>query len=195
MTQAAGAPKPDQNVPGHEVPSLGQLFLTFATIALYGFGGVLAWTRRMVVEERRWMTPKEFNATYALSQFLPGPNIVNFSVVFGRRLRGARGAAVALAGLLGPPMVLVTVIGALYARYGEIEALRNFLGGVSAAAAGLVIATTAKMAQPLFRDRFLIAPVMALIVFAAVGVLQWSLPLVILVLAPASVVLARWTRP
>jgi len=189
MTDSVAASRPAENV-----PTLGELFLTFATIALQGFGGVLAWARRMVVEERRWMTPAEFNETYALSQFLPGPNIVNFSVVFGRRLRGARGAAVALAGLLGPPVVLVTIIGMIYARFGEVAALRHFLGGVSAAAAGLVIATTAKMAKPLLRDRRLVAPLLTLAAFVTIGVLRWPLPLVLLVLAPLSVGLAFWSQ-
>jgi chromate transporter len=189
MTETAARPKPDESV-----PTLGELFVAFATIALSGFGGVLAWTRRIVVEERRWLTPAEFNETYALSQFLPGPNIVNFSVVFGRRLRGVPGAAVALIGLLGPPVVLVTVVGMLYARYGESDALRHFLRGASAAAAGLLIATTAKMARPLLRERQRIAPFVALATFAAVGVLQFPLPLVVIVVAPASVALAWWTR-
>src|ERR1700740_2196109 len=68
-------------------PNLSDLFIAFAIIALCGFGGVLAWSRRMMVEERRWMTPEQFNETYALCSFLPGPNIVNFSVVFGSRFR------------------------------------------------------------------------------------------------------------
>ncbi len=186
MTETVADPSPRENV-----PTLGELFITFATIALSGFGGVLAWTRRMVVEKRRWLTASEFNETYALAQFLPGPNIVNFSVVFGRRLRGVSGAAVSIAGLLGPPVVLVTIIAILYARLGETDVLRHFLGGVSAAAAGLLVATTAKMVRPLFRDRALIAPLVALTGFAAIGVLHWPLPLVLLVLAPASVALAR----
>jgi chromate transporter len=175
-------------------PTLAQLFVTFATIALYGFGGVLAWTRRMVVEERRWMTPEEFNETYALSQFLPGPNIVNFSVVFGRRLSGSIGAAVALTGLLGPPLIIVTLIGIAYARYGEIDALRRVLVGISAAAAGLLIGTLARMAAPLFADRRGIAPAMALAAFVAVGLLRWPLPAVFAVLAPLSIGLAWWVR-
>jgi chromate transport protein ChrA len=35
----------------------------------------------MIVERRRWMTAEEFNDAYSLCNFLPGPNIVNFSVV------------------------------------------------------------------------------------------------------------------
>ena len=97
-------------------PTLLQILLSFSLISLYGFGGVLAWTRRMMIEERRWMTPEEFNDAYALCQFLPGPNIVNLSVVFGARVRGVPGAAMALAGLLCPPVAIVSLLGLLYAR-------------------------------------------------------------------------------
>jgi chromate transporter len=105
-------------------PSLPELFIAYALISLYGFGGVLAWSRRMMVEERRWLTPEQFNEAYALCSFLPGPNIVNFSVIFGSRVRGPLGGLVALVGLLGPPVALIVVIGALYAHYGDLPALR-----------------------------------------------------------------------
>jgi chromate transport protein ChrA len=82
--------------PSSRAPNLLELFTAFALISLYAFGGVLAWSRRMLVEERKWMTPGEFNDAYALCQFLPGPNVVNLSVVFGRRIRGLAGAFAAL---------------------------------------------------------------------------------------------------
>ena len=126
--------------------------MAFATISLSGFGGVLPWARRMIVEGRRWMTAEEFNEAFSLSQFLPGPNIVNFSVVFGSRFGGAAGAAVAFLGLMGPPVVIVTYPRPwLYAYYGDVDALGRALAGISAAAAGLLIAMVAKMAAPLFR--------------------------------------------
>src|SRR6202161_2707524 len=155
-------------------PSLSELFITFATISLYGFGGVLAWSRRMMVEQRRWLTPEQFNEAYALCAFLPGPNIVNFSVIFGSRFRGPLGALTALAGLLGPPMVLIIIIGALYAHYGDLPSLRRALIGVAAAAAGLMMATVAKMARPLFHNRAVTGPVIALATFAAFGFMQWA---------------------
>src|ERR1700744_467858 len=131
-------------------PSLSELFGASALLSLYGFGGVLAWSRRMMVEERRWLTPEQFNEAYALCSFLPGPNIVNFSVIFGSRFRGALGAVVALGGLLGPPVLLIVIIGALYSHYGDLPALRRMLTGIASAAAGLMMATVAKMAQPVF---------------------------------------------
>ena len=179
--------------PSASSPTLLELFFAFALIALCGFGGVLAWSRRMLVEERKWMTAEEFNDAYALCQFLPGPNVVNLSVVFGRRIRGLPGAAVAFAGLLGPPFVIVSVIGFIYARFGEIAALQRMLIGVAAAAVGLVLGTCAKMALPLLRDRFGIAPLIVLATFASVGVLRWPLPWALAVLVPLSIAIA-WVR-
>ena len=99
------SPSPAAATAPQQPPTLTEIFVAFATISLSGFGGVLAWSRRMMVEERQWLTPEQFNETYALCSFLPGGNILNFSVIFGARFRGARGAAVAVAGLMGPPLL------------------------------------------------------------------------------------------
>jgi chromate transporter len=171
-----------------------ELFVTFVKISLSGFGGVLAWTYRALVEDKRWLEAREFNELLALSQFLPGPNIINFSVVFGSRLRGIPGALAALFGLLGPPLVLVILMAMLYAIYGDIPQVRAALAGVSAAAAGVIIAVVAKLALPLFR-KLDFGPFSAVAIFVAIGVLRWPLPWVLLVLAPLSCVIAyRWHR-
>ena len=175
-------------------PTLSELFIAFATIALCGFGGVLAWSRRVMVEERRWLTAEQFNETYALCSMLPGGNILNFSVIFGSRFRGVPGALVAIAGLMGPPMLLIMIIGALYAHYGEMPALRRMLTGIASAAAGLMIATVAKMARPLFSNsRSIAVPLVAIATFAAIGIMQWPLPLVLAGIIPASIAIA-WVR-
>ena len=171
-------------------PSLGELFRAFALVSVSGFGGALPWARRMIVEQRKWMTVEEFNETFSLSQFLPGPNLINFSVVYGSRFGGAAGAAVALAGLLGPPLVIVTILAALYAHFGDLAVLTRILGGIASAAAGLIIANVAKMAEPLFRRRWNFAPFVAIAGFVAVALMRWPLPYVFAVLAPVSVALA-----
>src|ERR1700752_1103013 len=168
-------------------PPLAPLFRAFVVVSLSGFGGALPWARRMIVEQKRWMTTEEFNEAFALAQFLPGPNVVNFSVVFGSRFAGAPGAAVALAGLMGPPLIIVTVLAFLYARFGDIEMLSRILSGIAAAATGLLIAVVAKMAAPLFRKRWDWAPLIAIMAFIGVAILQWPLPWVFAGLAPVSV--------
>src|SRR5215831_13972727 len=203
MSSPASPPSP--SAPTAEVPaaapqpSIAELFLAFAAISLSGFGGVLAWARRIMVERRRWFSAEAFNEAFAFCAFLPGGNMVNFAVIFGARIRGPLGALAALAGLLGPPMVLVIAVGALYAHFGDLPALRRMLTGVAAAAVGLMLATVAKMARPLFKGPFkdtfkspakivqLVAPLIAIVTFVAIGLLHWPLPLVLLVIVPVSV--------
>jgi chromate transporter len=168
-------------------PGLIALFVAFAKISLAGFGGVLVWARRGIVDQHRWMTADEFNETYALCHFLPGPNVVNLSVVFGSRFRGIAGGIAAFAGLLGPPVVVVTILAALYARYGEIEALRRILAGVSCAAVGLLISAVFRMMMPLIKRRDLVALIMLAAVFTAIGLLRLPLPAVLLVAIPLSI--------
>ena len=174
-------------------PSLLELLSAFTQVSLAAFGGALPWSRRMIVERKRWMTNDEFNETFALSQFLPGPNTVNFSVVFGSRFGGVAGAAVALLGLIGPPLVIVTVLAVLYERYGDIETLGRILAAIAAAAAGLLIASVAKMAAPMFTKRWNSAPPIAILAFIGVALMHWPLPYVFLGLAPLAIALA-WAK-
>lgn len=188
------APDPTAKDPPPYHPPLGELFRAFIGISLSGFGGALAWARRMIVERRKWMTPEEFNEAFALSQFLPGANTVNFAVVFGTRFGGAAGAALAVIGVIGPPLVVVTGLAYLYERYGDIAILSHVLTGVAAAAVGMMIAMVAKMAMPLFNiKRLNSAPVVAILAFIGVAIMHWPLPYVFIGLAPVSVALA-WLR-
>ena len=175
-------------------PGLLELFIAFAKMSLAGFGGVLVWARRGIVDQHRWMTAEEFNETFALCHFLPGPNIVNLSVVFGSRFRGVAGGIAAFAGLVGPPVVIVTILAALYARYGEIDALRRILAGVSCAAVGLLLAVVFRMMMPLLRRRDLVGLVVLAAVFIAVGLLRLPLPAVLLVAIPLSIAVTFATR-
>lgn len=177
------AAAPDANSP----PDLIALFFAFAKISLSGFGGVLVFARRAIVDEHRWMTAERFNETYALCHFLPGPNIVNLSVVFGARFRGIPGSVAAFAGLVGPPMALVTVLAALYAHFGEVDALRRTLAGVSCAAAGLLLSAVFRMMTPLLRRRDVAGVLLMAAVFVAIGLLRLPLPAVLAAAVPLSI--------
>src|SRR5688572_2716452 len=193
MSDVTGA-MPTHLPPAQNIPSHADLFLAFFKITLSGFGGTLPWTRRMFVEEKRWMTAEEFNDVYALCQFLPGPNIVNLTAVFGSRMRGPTGALAAWSGFLVVPFCVMLAAGMLYERYGDVEAVRRVLSGIAPAAAGLIIATAAKMAMPMFRS-FGPAPFVLVATAFAIGVMRWSLLLVLAVLLPLSIALAWRSRP
>jgi chromate transporter len=174
-------------------PSLGELFLAFSGVAVVGFGGVMPFARRMLVEQRRWMTPDEFNDAYSVAQFLPGGNILNLAVLVGQRHHGALGSFLAVAGLLAAPFVIMVLLGVVYQRYGEVPAVHDALAGVAAGAAGLIVTMAAKMADPLVRRRAAIPIAIAALAFLAAGVAQLPLLAVVAVLAPLSVALA-WMR-
>ena len=174
-------------------PSIWELFTGFSGVAIIGFGGVMPFARRMLVEQKRWMTSDEFNEAYALAQFLPGGNIVNLSVVVGQRFHGPLGSLAAVAGLLAGPVILVTFLGFIYFRSGQIAAVQDALAGLAAGAAGLIVAMAAKMAEPVIRRRAVAPMVMAALAFVAIAA-EYPLLLVVGVLAPVSIALA-WVRP
>jgi chromate transporter len=192
---SAAPPAPDialQTKPA--APSLITLFLAFAKMSLAGFGGVLAFARRGIVDEHRWMTADEFNETFALCHFLPGPNIVNLSVVFGSRFGGIAGGIAAFAGLVGPPMVLVMILAVLYAHFGQLEVLRHILAGISCGAVGLLIAVVVKMLMPLLKRRDVAGLILMVAVFVAIGLMRWPLQAVLLVAVPVSLGITFLTR-
>jgi len=178
-------------------PSVIALFLAFAKMSLSGFGGVLVFARRAIVDEHRWMTADEFNETFALCHFLPGPNVVNLSLVFGSRFRGIVGGLAAFAGLVGPPMLLVTALAAIYSHFGQVEALRRALAGISCAAIGLLASAVIRMMAPLLKKRDVLGFVVTAAVFAAIGLWRLPLPAVLLVAVPISLAVTfakmRWT--
>jgi chromate transporter len=175
-------------------PSLMALFVAFAKMSLAGFGGVLVFARRAIVEQHRWMTADEFNETFALCHFLPGPNIVNLTMVFGSRFRGIAGGIAAFAGLLGPPVVIMTILATLYARFGDLEVLRRVLAGVSCAAVGLLISVAIRMMLPLIKRRDAAGLIVLLAVFVAIGIARLPLPAVLLVAAPISIAVTVMIR-
>lgn len=175
--------------PAQPPPTLRDLFGGFLSLGLMGFGGVMPLARRIIVEERRWLTGDEFIELLGLCQFLPGGNIINMSVAIGSRFHGVRGAIAALAGLIGPPTAIVLVLGSIYERFQGNAQVRHLFAGLAAAAAGLMISMALKLLRPLLRQPT--ALLIVLLCFVAIAVLRLPLVPTMLVLSPLSILL-RW---
>lgn len=186
MVQSAEAAE----LPGSDVPSLTKLFVNFFFVSIIGFGGVMPWAYRMVVEQHRWMTSEEFAEVMAFSQFLPGGNIINFAVVLGQRFHGALGSTVCVVGLLLAPSTIVIMLATIYINFGQVSAVHDALGGVAAAAAGLILAVAAKMAKPLFNRKGVLPLCCAAVVFLCVALFRLPLYFVVAAVAPVSVAIA-----
>src|SRR5438034_1563265 len=121
------------------VPTVGEMFWAFFRTGARGFGGALPWVRRMLVEERVWLTAQEFTDIFSVSNFLPGPNVLNVTVIVGSRFHGVTGALAAVLGLIALPLVVVLVLAALYARVGQVPGSDAVRPGPRSAVAGLVM--------------------------------------------------------
>jgi chromate transporter len=163
--------------------TLGALVVCFLQISLSSFGGGLsAWTRRLVVEQRRWMNDQQFLSAITIARLFPGPNQVNMAIYVGVHFHGLPGALAALAGLLGVPLAILLTLGWAYFHFHTVPELRAVLGGVVAAAAGMALSMGVKLIGGYLRDPA--GLLFAAAAFAAVTLMHVSLPLVVLVLTP-----------
>ena len=169
--------------------SRATLFASFLKMGLLGFGGVLPWARRVIVDERRWLDDRGFAELIGLCQVLPGPNVVNLSVIIGARSQGPVGSLIAVTGILFVPVGLMLLIALFYASIAHEALAQNAIAGASAAAAGLILGTALRLLlQTRPPPRGLLTGAAA---FLAVGVLQWPLLWVIVVLIAVGVT-AEW---
>ena len=161
--------------------SLTDLFFSFTLLALQGFGGVLAVVQRELVEKKRWMSNEEFVEDWAVAQIMPGPNVVNLSLMIGDRYFGLRGAMVAVAGMLTFPLLVVLALALVYAQFADNPQVAGALRGMAAVAAGLITATGMKLLPAIRRHPLGIPASLAfsLATFVAIALLRWPLALVL----------------
>lgn len=166
-----------------------ELFLSFSRISLSSFGGAIFWARRELVDRRRWLSDREFVDIFTLGQLLPGPNVLNVTVIVGHRFAGWTGAAAGVAGFLGWPVLVVIGMGLFYQHYGSAPQVQQALAGMSSVAAGLLFATVVKLAMVLPRNW---RPwLFGALAFAGVGIMRWPLLWVMAALAPLAI-FAAW---
>ena len=176
-------------------PAMGcaQLFWMFSHITMLGFGGVLPWMYRVLVDKRQVLSAQEFRELFALGQVLPGPSICNMAVMVGYRHAGVAGGASALAGMMLVPMVLVILLGLGYESHGRSPVLASVLAGMSAAACGLIVVMALRMAAGL--PRRWRSGMVALLALLGIAVMHLPLWLVLAALAPLGMLLLRGEQP
>ena len=175
--------------------SAGELFTAFTWLALQGFGGVLPVAQRELVERRHWLTRDQFVEMLAVSQVLPGPNVVNLALMYGDRCFGTRGAAAALGGMLAVPTIIVLALTLIYAQYARVPEVAGAMRGMGAVAAGLVMSTAIKLAMTLRTSRMgpALGGVIAIVTFIAIAWLHWPLVWIVLGLGTLAMAIA-WRR-
>lgn len=173
-------------------PSIIEIFWVFFRIGAMSFGGgVSGWIYREVVVHRGWLTENEFMSNLATSQILPGSNIANLAITLAYKLRGTWGSCVALLALMSGPFFGVLALAAVYSQLQSLTYSQAVIDGIAAAAIGLsVIVAFRGVRRAAARPEALIA---LFATFIGVGLLHWSMLLVVLVVGSISVAIA-WRK-
>ena len=163
-------------------------------LALQGFGGVLAVAQRELVDRREWLTREEFVDAYSLAQLLPGPNVVNLSLMLGDRFFGWRGAVAAVSGMLLAPLVIVLVLAASYNQFSANPFVAGVLRGMGAVAAGLMLAMGFKIIGTLRRNPMgpVLCTLIGLATLVAIAVFRVPLAWVVIGFGVVAWSVARW---
>ena len=171
------APNPGPEASAGSPPGLLSLFLGYLSIGMLGFGGVNAWSRRVIVEDRRWLTEREYAEILGLGQVLPGPNVGNAAIMVGRRFGGLAGAVVASLGLYAAPLAILLLLAGIWDRFGGLPEVQRVMAGVAAAASGMALGNALRMGERLR----LPPPMLALAVLAVPAAFWLRLPLPLIV--------------
>ncbi|MBA8909837.1 chromate transporter [Aminobacter ciceronei] len=170
-------------------PGLGALFLACLKIGLLSFGGGLSdWLYQEFVLRNRWISDEDFASSLAISQMLPGANVVNLVICMGDDLRGLAGSIACVLGFLVGPFFAVIALSAVFDSLPDVTMLEAASNGVAYAALGLLLVICLKGVQRAMK--FPPSLVVIAVVAIAVGLMKLPLIPVVLVVAPISVALA-----
>jgi chromate transporter len=184
MTEA-----PDGKVEVRHVPSKRELFMAFLKIGVSAFGGALPWARRVLVEEKGWLTEREFTEILTVCQAVPGPNVVNTAVFVGSQWRGLGGALSAFVGLIGAPFLILIALSQLYFSFAHIPAVKSAMQGMSIVATAYLFYMSLKMAKPFYKN--VVAVLLCVAAALLSGWFHWHMALVLLVGGALGVLLSK----
>lgn len=130
--------------------NLPMIFLYSLRLSASAFGGgyvLISLMRRLYTERLGWLTEEEMLDVTAISQTAPGASAVNAAVLTGYKLHGMSGAAVAVLGTLIPPLLIMSVLAALYGTLGEITFIAKLLRGMQCGVAAVLLHTVLGMTK------------------------------------------------
>lgn len=146
-----------------------RLFLTFAKIGAFTFGGgyaMIPLMQREIIDTTGWLTMKEFADIIAIAEMTPGPVAVNSATYVGYKLAGVGGAAAATTGVVFPSFVIILAVAALFVRFKDSPLVKAATMGIRPAVAALIAAAALSVAKVAFVDAA--GPIITLLVLVAV---------------------------
>lgn len=134
---------------------LWQLFITFARIGAFTFGGgyaMLPMFQRELVEKRKWETDENLMDYYAIAQCTPGVIAVNTATLVGYKQKGTVGAVTATIGVVLPSFLIIAIIAALLTNFADLPVVKYAFIGIRACVCALILDAVIKLGKKAIRD-------------------------------------------
>ncbi len=173
-----------------EKTSLTEIALAFLKLGTIAFGGPAAHIAMMqdeFVRRRHWISEAEFLDRIAAASLIPGPSSTEVAIFIGQRQRGWAGLLVGGSCFIIPAAILVTVIAAVYVRFGSLPQVAGILYGIKPAVIAIILQALWKLSRTAVKTKFLAVVGFAALVLSAMGIAP------LLVLAVAGIVSGSWT--
>ncbi len=164
-----------------ETASLSEAFRVFLKIGLLSFGGPaaqIALMHRMLVDERRWLSEKQYLNALSFCMLLPGPEAMQLATYAGWRLHGTVGGLIAGLLFVLPGALVIFVLAGLYVTFGDVPLIDTLFLGVQAVAVVIVVEALLRVSKKALQgtSHWIIAG----LAFAGIFFLDVSYPLIVI---------------
>lgn len=135
-----------------------ELFLTFAKIGLFTFGGgyaMISLIENVCVENKKWISHDDMMNITVIAESTPGPIAINCATFVGYKQKGLIGAIAATMGIVFPSFAIIYLIAILMDDFLEITVIANAFKGIKLAVGILILDAALKMIQKMQKNQFL----------------------------------------
>ena len=181
---------------GSRLPLLPELFLSFAKIGLFTFGGgyaMISLIEETCVEKKQWITHDEMMDLIVIAESTPGPIAINCATYVGSKKAGVPGALIATLGMALPSFLVIYLLSLFLEGALEIPLVANAFRGIKVAVAILIIRAAVTMIRkmPVKRLSVIILCASALAMLL-ISLFSWRFSSIWLLLLAALLSLSVW---
>lgn len=136
------------------IPILLDLFLTFAKIGLFTFGGgyaLVSMIENTCVERKAWLTHDEMMTVTVIAESTPGPIAINCATYVGYKQKGMVGAIVATIGMVLPSFVIILLVSMVFDNFLEITWIASAFKGIRIAVGIIILDAGIKMVRKMHK--------------------------------------------
>ncbi len=155
-----------------------ELFLIFAKIGLFTFGGgyaMISIIEDVCVGQKKWITHEEMMNMTIVAESTPGSIAINFATFVGYKQKGLAGAIVATLGMMFPSFIIIYLISMFLDDFMEITWIANGFKGIRIAVGILILDAAIKMIRKMKKKAFMVGIMLcSMIMMLVVSFTSWE---------------------